>query len=101
MTIFQVLQTLNLPCAYSSFKGDSALEPPYIVYMGNGQDTFKADNTIYHKQNAYRIEYYFTEKNETNEDDIETALLENGYIYEKSDDVYIETEGVYVIYYFI
>ena len=101
MTIFQVLQTLNIPCAYSAFKGDTSIEPPYIVYLGYGQDTFKADNTIYHKQNTYRIEYYFTEKNEANEDDIENALLSNGYIYEKSEDVDIETEGVYVIYYFI
>ena len=101
MTIFQVLQTLNIPCAYAGFKGDTSVEPPYIVYLGNGQDTFKADNTIYHKQNAYRIEYYFSEKNEAKEDEIETALLNHGYIYEKSDDVYIETEGVYVIYYFI
>ena len=101
MTIFQVLQTLNIPCAYSAFNGDTSIEPPYIVYLGYGQDTFKADNTIYHKQNTYRIEYYFTEKNEANEDDIENALLSNGYIYEKSEDVYIETEGVYVIYYFI
>ena len=31
MTIFQVLQTLNIPCAYSAFKGDTSIEPPYIV----------------------------------------------------------------------
>ena len=32
---------------------------------------------------------------------IEALLLENGYLYDKSEDVYIEDEGVFVIYYTI
>lgn len=99
MTIFQVLQSTGLPCAYSHFKKKQS--PPYIVYIGNGQDTFQADNTHYWKQNTYQVEYYFTTKNEQNEEAIETALLDNGYLYEKSEDVYIEDEGVFVIYYYI
>lgn len=97
MTIYQVLQSTDLPCAYSHFK--KPVEPPYIVYIGNGQDTMDADNTHYWRQNTYQIEYYFTTKNETNETAIEDALLENGYIYTKSEDVFIEEEGVFVIYY--
>ena len=99
MTIFQVLQSTGLPCAYSHFKKKQS--PPYIVYIGNGQDTFQADNTHYWKQNTYQVEYYFTTKNERNEEAIETALLDNGFLYEKSEDVYIESEGVFVIYYYI
>ena len=101
MTLFQTLQSLNMPCAYSHFRDGLPKELPYIVYLGGGQDTFKADNTIYHKQNNYTVEYYFTEKDESKEDEIENALLENGYIYSKSDDVFIESEGVFVIYYTI
>lgn len=99
MTIFQVLQSTGLPCAYSHFK--KAQSPPYIVYIGNGQDVFEADNTHYWKQNTYQVEYYFTTKNEQNEASIENALLEAGYLYEKSEDNYIEDEGVFVIYYYI
>ena len=40
-----------------------------------------------------------TEKDETIESAIEDLLLENGYLYEKSEDVFIENEGVFVIYY--
>ena len=76
-------------------------EPPYIVYIGNGQETFEADNTHYWKTNSYQVEYYFTEKNEQNEAVIEEALLDNGYLYEKSEDIFIESEGVFVIYYYI
>ena len=99
MTIFQVLQSTGLPCAYSHFK--KAQSPPYIVYIGNGQETFEADNTHYYRRNTYQVEYYFTTKNEQNEAAIEDALLSNGYLYEKSEDIYIEEEGVFVIYYYI
>lgn len=99
MSIYQVLQSTGLPCAYSHFK--KAQSPPYIVYIGNGQETFQADNTHYWKQNTYQVEYYFTTKNEQNEASIENALLEAGYLYEKSEDIYIEEEEVFVIYYYI
>ena len=99
MSIYQVLQGTGLPCAYSLFK--TSQEPPYIVYMGNGQDVFDADNTHYWSQNTYRVEYYFTTKNEQNEASIESALLAAGYLYEKSEDIYIADQGVFVIYYYI
>ena len=97
MTLFQVLQSTGLPCAYSHFKTKQS--PPYIVYIGSGQDIFEADNTHYWKENTYQVEYYFTTKNEQNEASIENALLEAGYLYDKSEDNYIEDEGVFVIYY--
>lgn len=97
MTIYQTLQSTGLPCAYSHFK--TKQKPPYLVYIGSGQDTFDADNTHYWRQNTYQVEYYFTEKSETNEAAIEEALLASGFNYDKSEDVYIEEEGVFVIYY--
>ena len=99
MTIFQTLQSTGLPCAYSHFK--TSQTPPYIVYSGNGQDVFEADNTHYWRNNRYQVEYYFTTKNESNEAAIENALLGNGYLYDKSEDIFIEEEGVFVIYYYI
>jgi hypothetical protein len=99
MTIFETLQSTGLPCAYSHFKKPQS--PPYIVYIGNGQDTFNADDTHYWTNNKYEVEYYFTQKNESNEASIENALLGSGYLYEKSEDVYIEEEDVFVIYYYI
>ena len=99
MTIFQTLQSTGLPCAYSHFKTDQ--DPPYIVYTGNGQDVVRADNTHYWRQNLYRVEYYFTTNNESHEASIEDALLAAGYLYDKSEDLFIEEEGVFVIYYYI
>lgn len=99
MTIYQTLQSTGLPCAYSHFK--TSQTPPYIVYIGNGQDVLNADNTHYWRRNTYQVEYYFTTKNESNEAAIEDALLDNGFIYEKSEDVYIQDQDVFVIYYYI
>lgn len=104
MTLFQILSDPNtgvgIPVAYSHFTEKSAPDaPPYLVYLGNGQDSFKADDTYYYTNNRYQIEYYFTEKDEIEEAKIEKLLLDNGYRYNKSEDVYIEDEGVFVIYY--
>ncbi|MBR3321915.1 MAG: hypothetical protein IKG04_08435 [Exiguobacterium sp.] len=97
MSIYSVLQGTHLPCVYSHFKTDQT--PPYIVYIGSGQNTSDADNTHYWRENTYQVEYYFTTKDESNETAIEDALLGAGYLYTKSEDVYIEDEGVFVIYY--
>jgi hypothetical protein len=100
MTLFEILQQTGLPCAYSHFsEEDSPAAPPYIVYLGGGQDVFAADDTYYHRENRYQIEYYFTKKDEEAETQLEDLLLTNGYLYDKSEDVYIEDEGVFVIYY--
>ena len=99
MSIYATLQGTGLPCAYSHFKTNQT--PPYIVYIGNGQDNLDADNTHYWRNNRYQVEYYFTTKNESNEASIEDALLGAGYLYEKSEDVYIEDQDVFVIYYYI
>ena len=104
MTLFEILTNpetgLGIPCAYSHFRDDEVPEaPPYLVYIGDGQDTFEADNTYYWTRNRYQIEYYFTIKDEDQEAAIEKLLLDNGYLYDKSEDVYIEEQGVFVIYY--
>lgn len=106
MTLYEILTDaqsgLNIPCVYAHFSDDEGtlpISPPYIAYLGAGQDDFAADNTYIWKRNRYQIEYYFTEKDETQEAAIEKLLLDNGFLYDKSEDVYIESEGVFVIYY--
>lgn len=97
--IYGTLYNTGLPCAYSHFKSDQA--PPYIVYIGNGQDVMRADNTHYWHENTYQVEYYYKTKNEANEEAIEKQLLNDGYLFEKSEDVYIEDQDVFVIYYYV
>ena len=103
-TLYEILsdkQTgVGIPVVYSHFTDKhSPVEPPFLAYLGSGQYNFKADNTYYYNNNQYQLEYYFTEKDEAEEAKIEKCLLDNGFLYEKSEDVYIEEEGVFVIYY--
>lgn len=97
--IFETLQKTGLPCAYSHFKKPQ--EPPYIAYIGSGQNQMRADDTRYWHENTYQVEYYFTQKNEANEEAIEAALIADGYLFEKSEDVYSEEDDVFLIYYYV
>ena len=97
--IFEELQSIGLPVVYGVAR--SGMKPPYLSYRGNGQDTMAADNSYIWRENTYVIEYYFTKKDSEQEDQIEQTLLENGYLYEKSEDVYMEEDGVFLIYYYI
>lgn len=96
-SIYTVLQTLNIPAAYSHFKTEQS--PPYVVYLGAGQTVERADNTHFWSQSRYQIEYYFKEKDEASEAALEDALLKYEYQFTKSEDVYIEAEDLFVIYY--
>lgn len=88
---------LGYPVAYSHFS--ESVKPPYVVYLGAGQNRLEADDTYYWTRDSYSLEYYFEKKNAVKESSIEAAILANGWRYEKSDDSFIESEGLFVIYY--
>ena len=99
-SIFEVLQETGLPAAYSHFTTDQEPpDPPFIVYLGAGQDQFRAENEIYLTKNIYQVEYYYTKKDEEAEAEIEKALTDNLFFYEKSADTWIDDQNMFVIYY--
>ena len=97
MNIFSLLQTLGRPVAYGHHSTEQPL--PYFRIMGAGQNVFEADNTYYVTRDLTRIEYYFRKKDSTFEAQIEKLLLDNGLLYDKSEDVYVEEQNVFLIYY--
>lgn len=97
MSIYATLKKTGLPCVYSHFR--TAQEPPFLAYLGSGQNVLEADDTHYWSENTYQVEYYFKEKDEAKEAAVEKVLLDDGFLFDKSEDVYIETEDVFVIYY--
>ncbi len=99
MNIFKLLKKLNLPVAYGAFK--NKVDAPYIVYLGSGNENFKADNKVYNSQKNYRIEYYYKLKDEEKEEEIEKIFNDNEIIWEKSEDIYISDEKLYMINYYI
>lgn len=98
MNIYETLKKTGLPCAYSHFVKPQ--KPPYVVYIGRGQDNLAADDTLYWRENIYQVEYYFTEKNEQQERAIEDTLLADGFLFTKSEDLYLEADEVFLIYYY-
>lgn len=97
MTFYQLIETINLPCVYGTFRKE--VELPYFSYTGAGQDVFYADNTGYHRVNFYQLVYYFKTKDEASEELIEQTLLDNDYTYDKGPDMFDQSEGVYYIIY--
>lgn len=97
MTVFQLIQTLERPVAYGYHSKEQEL--PYFCVVGAGQDYFEADTTYYVTKDRTQIEYYFKKKDPALEFRIESLLLQNGYRYEKSEDIYMEDEDVFLIYY--
>lgn len=97
MTFYQTLSAMDMPTIYGTYKADQKI--PYISYTGAGQDIFWADNGAYQRVNLYQIVYYYKKKDESKEDAIEEALLNNGFTYVKGVDFYDSSENVYYIIY--
>lgn len=93
-----IKQTLGIESAYSHF-AKTNVRYPNLVYIGSGQTQLQADGTAYWRGNTYQVELYFKKKDETVEAAVEDAFLAGGWNYSKSDDAYIDDEGVFVIYY--
>ena len=98
-TIFNILKTLGLPVVYG--KHTKKVNTPYLLLTGAGQVVTPADDTYYFTQDQWTVEYYFTEKDPALEARIEKLLLDNGYRYEKSEDLYLDDQEVSMLYYYI
>lgn len=98
MSIMETLQSSGLPCAYSHFRKKQ--EPPFLVYIQSGQNQFSADDTRHWYRNTYQVEYYFKTKSPAAEAAIEEGLLAGGYQFTRSEDIYLEDEDVFVVYYY-
>lgn len=98
MSITTALQSTGLPWTYSHFK--EKVEPPFLAYIQNGQNTLSADDTRHWYRNTYQVEYYFKTKSTASEEAIEKALLDAGYQFTRSEDIYLEDEDVFLVYYY-
>lgn len=96
-TLNTIKTRLGIDSVYSHWTEPTT--PPYIAYIGAGQNQFRADDTTHWRQNAYQVEYYFAKKDESKESSIEDIFLADGWIYSKSDDAYEESLGLFVIFY--
>ena len=97
--LLDALEEIDIPSAYMVF--DEKIDPPFLVYYGSGQEKLSADDTHFWHNETFNIEYYFKKKNPKNEEGLETMLLEYGFQFSKSEDIYLSDEDVFVIYYYL
>lgn len=97
MTVFETLQTLGLPIVYGAHT--ERIQTPYLLLTGGGQLQAPADDTYVWKEELYQLEYYFTDKDPDLEERIEAMLLDMGRLYDKSEDLYLNDQKVFMIYY--
>lgn len=79
---------------------DAPTEPPYLVYIDDAPTNTGADNRVIYSQKHTTIEYYWKKKSSATEAKIESTLNES-YYWTKSEDIYIETENMWVTYYYV
>ena len=98
MNLRTVLESVGLPLERGIAPRDN---PPYLVYIETSPGIFAADGLAYHMEKSYRLEYYWTKKNSTIEEDIEGALYLADVFFTKSEDIYIPEEEVWVTFYYL
>lgn len=95
----KLLKPLGIPVGY--FVNPEPGKVPFIVYTGAGSRNFKAENSVYDKKARWNIELYIKKKDVALEEKLEDLLDEAGIVWEKGSDVYIDTEKVFLIPYYI
>ncbi len=95
----KLLKPLNVPVGY--FVNPKPGAVPFIVYYGAGSRNFKADNVVYDKEANWNIELYVRKKDVALEERLEELLDKAEIAWEKGQDVYIDTEKVFLIPYYI
>ena len=95
----KLLEPLGKPVGY--FVNPKPGEVPFIVYYGAGYNNFKADNIVYSKEAHWNIELYVDKKDVALEERLEKLLDDAEIVWEKGSDIYIDTEKVFMIPYYI
>lgn len=92
-----ILEASGLPVVYHHWISPPAL--PYIVFVRTQSDNYKADGTVYAKDNVFNAELYSDKKDPEAEQKLESALDQGEIFYEVVSEDYIETEDMYQVIY--
>ena len=88
--VYALLRSTGIPVAYRAFQ--SRQEPPFIVYLTDGDNNFSADGRVYFSTHKFRVELYTREKDLSAEAAVEAAFSD---IFYTKDQIFIDSEGVY------
>lgn len=87
------LESLGYPVVYSHF--NSKQTPPFICYIEDSPDILFADNKSIEISQNINIELYTAKKDLEVESKIMEFLNNNDLPFEVSEQIYIESEGIF------
>lgn len=96
--INELMLEIGLPFAYHHFSEGESPKPPFLIFLSPGENTFSADNRMYHSFKKLNIELYTDEKSPETEVEIEAVLWRHHIFYNKTE-AWIESEELYEILY--
>ena len=96
--INEMMLEMGLPFAYHHFAEGESPRPPFLIFLSPGENTFGADNMMYHSFKKLDIELYTDEKSPETEERVEEVLLRHNIYYTKTE-VWIESERLYEVHY--
>lgn len=93
----QLLEAYEVPAVYSH--SASPIEPPYIAWLVPQTNNFDADNTVYQVLESFQIELYSRVNVLQEERKLEKYLTENGILWDKTSETWIDEEKVMMTIY--
>lgn len=96
--INEMMQEIGMPFAYHHFAEGESPKPPFFIFLSPGEDTFGADNLMYHSFKQLDVELYTDEKSPDTEIRVEEVLTQHNIYYTKTES-WIESEKLYEVLY--
>lgn len=96
--INEMMQEIGLPNAYHHFAEGESPNPPFLLFLSPGENTFGADNLMYHSFKQLDIELYTDRKSPEAEERLEDVLRQHNIYYTKTES-WIESEKLYEVLY--
>ena len=98
--INEMMQEIGLPFAYHHFAEGESPDPPFVLFLSPGENTFGADNLMYISFKTLNIELYTDEKSPEVEERVEEVLTQHNIYYAKTE-TWIESEKLYEVLYYL
>ena len=96
--INEMMAEMGLPYAYHHFAEGESPQPPFLLFLSPGEETFSADNVAYYSFKQLDIELYTDKKNPALEEEIEAVLTQHEIYFTKTES-WIASEKMYEVLY--
>ena len=87
----------TVPVARNQF--EEPVTAPFFVFVSEAPTIFGAEGVVWHMAENFRVELYTTKKEGALEELLEARLTERGIYFEKSGDIKIDSENLWMVVY--